>query len=122
MEQQFSLEHDGTAGLYFFTKHSTQLSSVSQVTSHQLQLQQEAEKKSQQAAAEEAAKAKNRVVTEDSYSQLVDSQNVNRNAGDVEARSVTAALSALGVQETEDKHPERYVYTVLQSALLEGCT
>lgn len=81
--------------------------SESKVTSHQLQLQQEAEKKSQQAAAEEAAKAKNRVVTEDSYSQLVDSQNVNRNAGDVEARSVTAALSALGVQETEDKHPER---------------
>ncbi len=82
---------------------------ILQVTSHQLQLQQEADKKAQQAAAEEAAKAKKRVVTEDSYGQLVDSQNVNREATDVEARSVTAALSALGVQESEDKHPERYV-------------
>jgi len=48
------------------------------------------------------------VVTEDSYSQLVDSHNVNRDAGDDGARSVTEALSALGVQEGEDKHPERY--------------
>ena len=79
-----------------------------QVTSHQLQLQQEADKKQQQAAADEAAKAKKREVTEDSYSQLVDSHNANRNASDIEARSVTAALSALGVEEAEDKHPERY--------------
>jgi len=47
-------------------------------------------------------------VTEDSYSQLVDSHNVNRDAGDDGARNVTEALSALGVQEGEDKHPERY--------------
>lgn len=80
-----------------------------QVTSHQLQLQQEAERKAQQAAVEEAAKAKKKVVTEDSYAQMVDTQNVNRNANDVEARSVTEALSALGVKEEEDKHPERYV-------------
>jgi len=79
-----------------------------QVTSHQLQLQQEADRKAQEAAAEEASKAKKRVVTEDSYSQLVDSHNVNRDAGDDGARSVTEALSALGVQEGEDKHPERY--------------
>ena len=79
-----------------------------QVTSHQLQLQQEAEKKAQQAAAEEAAKAKKKVVTEDSYAQLVDTQNVNRDANGVEARSVTEALSALGVKDDEDKHPERY--------------
>lgn len=39
---------------------------------------------------------------------MVDTQNVNRNTNDVEARSVTAALSALGVKEEEDKHPERY--------------
>ncbi|KAL3140213.1 hypothetical protein ABBQ38_004488 [Trebouxia sp. C0009 RCD-2024] len=77
------------------------------VTSHQLQLQQEAERKAQQAAVEEAAKAKKKVVTEDSYAQMVDTQNVNRNANDVEARSVTEALSALGVKEEEDKHPER---------------
>ena len=82
---------------------------MSQVTSHQLQLQQEADKKAQQAAAEEAAKAKKKVVSEDAYSQMVDTQNVNRNANDVEARSVTAALSALGVKEEEDKHPERYI-------------
>lgn len=82
---------------------------MSQVTSHQLQLQQEADKKAQQAAAEEAAKAKKKVVSEDAYSQMVDTQNVNRNANDVEARSVTEALSALGVQEEEDKHPERYI-------------
>jgi len=79
-----------------------------QVTSHQLQLQQEADRKAQEAAAEEASKAKKRVVTEDSYSQLVDSHNVNRDAGDDGARNVTEALSALGVQEGEDKHPERY--------------
>ena len=79
-----------------------------QVTSHQLQLQQEADRKAQEAAAEEASKAKKRVVTEDLYSQLVDSHNVNRDAGDDGARSVTEALSALGVQESEDKHPERY--------------
>ena len=79
-----------------------------QITSHQLQLQQEADRKAQEAAAEEASKAKKRVVTEDSYSQLVDSHNVNRDAGDDGARSVTEALSALGVQEGEDKHPERY--------------
>lgn len=71
---------------------------MSQVTSHQLQLQQEADKKAQQAAAEEAAKAKKKVVSEDAYSQMVDTQNVNRNANDVEARSVTEALSALGVR------------------------
>ena len=81
---------------------------MSQVTSHQLQLQQEAEKKAQQAATEEAAKAKKKVVTEDAYSQMVDTQNVNRGGNDVEARSVTEALSALGVKEEEDKHPERY--------------
>ncbi len=79
-----------------------------QVTSHQLQLQQEVDRKAQEAAVEEASKAKKRVVTEDSYSQLVDSHNVNRDAGDDGARSVTEALSALGVQEGEDKHPERY--------------
>lgn len=92
--------------------HDTSLSFscyVSQVTSHQLQLQQEAEKKAQQASAEEAAKAKKKVVSEDAYSQMVDTQNVNRNANDVEARSVTEALSALGVKEEEDKHPERYI-------------
>ena len=81
-----------------------------QVTSHQLQLQQEADKKAQQAAAEEAAKAKKKVVSEDAYTQMVDTQNVNRNANDVEARSVTEALSALGVKEAEDKHPERYTH------------
>ena len=48
------------------------------------------------------------MVTEDSYGQLVDSQNVNRAANGVEARNVTEALAALGVQEEEDKHPERY--------------
>ena len=48
-------------------------------------------------------------MTEDLYAQMVDTQNVNRNTTDVEARSVTAALSALGVKEEEDKHPERYV-------------
>lgn len=79
-----------------------------QVTSHQLQLQQEADKKAQQAAAEEAAKAKKKVVTEDSYAQMVDTQNVNRDATGVEARNVTEALSALGVKDDEDKHPERY--------------
>ena len=84
-----------------------------QVTSHQLQLQQEADKKQQQAAAAEAAKAKKREVTEDSYSQLVDSHNANRDATDIEARSVTAALSALGVEETEDKHPERYSHDAI---------
>lgn len=47
-------------------------------------------------------------MTEDSYGQLVDSQNVNRAANGVEARNVTEALAALGVQEEEDKHPERY--------------
>lgn len=78
-----------------------------QVTSHQLQLQQEADKKAQAADAAESAKTKNRVVTADSYSQLVDSQNVNRDADDAGARSVTEALSVLGVQESEDKHPER---------------
>ncbi|DBA95901.1 hypothetical protein WJX77_004912 [Trebouxia sp. C0004] len=81
--------------------------SEAKVTSHQLQLQQEADRKAQEAAVEEASKAKKRVVTEDSYSQLVDSHNVNRDAGDDGARSVTEALSALGVQEGEDKHPER---------------
>lgn len=81
--------------------------SETKVTSHQLQLQQEADKKAQEANAAESAKAKNRVVTADSYSQLVDSQNVNRDADDAGARSVTEALSVLGVQESEDKHPER---------------
>jgi len=85
------------------------------VTSHQLQLQQEADRKAQEAAAEEASKAKKRVVTEDSYSQLVDSHNVNRDGGGDGARSVTEALSALGVQEGEDKHPERYF------AAFNGC-
>lgn len=82
-----------------------------QVTAHQLNLQQEADKKAQQAAAAEAAKEKKRVVTEDSYSQLVETQNVNREAGGAEARNVTEALSALGVQEEADKHPERSVLT-----------
>lgn len=82
-------------------------SAAPKVTSHQLTLQQEADRKAQQAAAEEAAKAKKRVVTEDSYVQLVDSQNVNRAANGAEARSVAEALEALGVQEEEDKHPER---------------
>ena len=80
---------------------------LTQVTSHQLNLQQEADRKAQQATAEEAAMAKKRVVTEDSYGELVDSQNVNRAANGVEARNVTEALAALGVQEEEDKHPER---------------
>lgn len=92
-----------------------------QVTSHQLQLQQEAEKKGQQAAAEEAAKAKKKVVSEDAYSQMVDTQNVNRNANEVEARSVTEALSALGVKEEEDKHPERYVPGMGYAELLTSC-
>lgn len=83
------------------------VASCIQVTSHQLTLQQEADRKAQQAAAEEAAMAKKRVVTEDSYVQLVDSQNVNRAANGAEARSVAEALEALGVQEEEDKHPER---------------
>lgn len=92
-----------------------------QVTSHQLQLQQEAEKKGQQAAAEEAAKAKKKVVSEDAYSQMVDTQNVNRNANEVEARSVTEALSALGVKEEEDKHPERYAPGLGYAELLTCC-
>ena len=78
-----------------------------QVTAHQLNLQQEADRKAQQAAAAEAAKEKKRVVTEDSYSQIVETQNVNREASSAEARNVTEALSALGVQDEADKHPER---------------
>jgi hypothetical protein len=49
-------------------------------------------------------------VTEDSYGQLVDTENVNiREEGDVDARSVEAALAALSTSEAspEDRHPER---------------
>ena len=55
-------------------------------------------------------------VTEDSYTQLVDTENVNvREPGEVDARSIEAALTALSTSEgtPEDRHPERCVFLVL---------
>ena len=81
-----------------------------QVTANQLAQQKESEQQHQASAAQEAAKARKRMVSEEQYSQLVEGENLNRDDDAVEARSVTAAISALKLDEQSagDAHPERY--------------
>ena len=78
-----------------------------QVTAFERQKQTEAEKKQQAADAVKAAKEKRRTVDEESYEGIVAVENQNRGAASADARSVAEALSVLGVQEEEDKHPEK---------------
>lgn len=81
-----------------------------QVTAHERQLQRDAEAREQAARAAAAASERSRTVDVASYTQQVEVQNINKGADDVaDARSVEAALAALGVQEdaVEDKHPEK---------------
>jgi hypothetical protein len=51
-------------------------------------------------------------VDEETYAKMVENINTNRIRGaDVDARSVTEALAALGISESaaEDKNPEKWV-------------
>jgi Coiled-coil domain-containing protein 124 /Oxs1 len=61
------------------------------------------------AEAAEKAAARQRMVTEESYTRMVDVGNTNRADDVVEATSVSAALAALEVADAgeADRHPER---------------
>ena len=91
---------------------------MGQVTANQLAQQKEAELHQRESATKEAAKARQRVVSEDQYSQLVEGENLNRDDDGVEARSVTQAISALELDAhtAGDAHPEKCVYCLLQHA------
>ncbi|KAK9803250.1 hypothetical protein WJX73_009945 [Symbiochloris irregularis] len=84
---------------------------ASKVTSHQLQLQKEADKREQDEKAKQAQKAAKREVSEDDYDSLVAVPNINRQADEEpSARTVEGAISLLSVNdasEPEDRHPER---------------
>lgn len=84
-----------------------------QMTAYQLQRQREMEAKRAEEAAKEKSLQTKREVTEDSYSALVEVENINKLAGDVEARNVDQALAGLSVVDGApadlDKHPERWV-------------
>ena len=62
-------------------------------------------------------------VTEDSYVQLVDTANVNRDDTTVEARSVEAAVAALTTADDtpEDRHPERCATDPIRSSKPRQC-
>ena len=78
-----------------------------QVTAFERQKQQEADQKQQAAEAAKAAKDKQRMVDEESYEAQVAVENPNRAVAAADAHTVEEALSVLGVQEEEDKHPEK---------------
>ncbi len=80
-----------------------------QVTANQLAQQKEADLRQRDATSKEAAKARQRTVSEEQYSQMVEGENLNREDDGVEARSVTEAISALELDEPSagDSHPER---------------
>lgn len=84
---------------------------VAKVTNYQLQKQRESDAKARASTAEEDAAAKKRVVSEDAYAALVETENVNRVTEGEEARSVTDAISLLGIAGGKsldvDAHPER---------------
>ncbi|GBF94183.1 hypothetical protein Rsub_07170 [Raphidocelis subcapitata] len=89
------------------------------VTHHELALTREADS----AAAAEAARQRQlearREVDEASYSRLVESENTNRQEDAVEARSMEAAIDALGSLSTSepavDKHPEKRMRAAWQA-------
>ena len=89
-----------------------------QVTANQLAQQKEAELRQRESATKEAAKARQRVVSEDQYSQLVEGENLNRDDDSVEARSVTQAISALELDANTagDAHPEKCACCLPQHA------
>lgn len=84
-----------------------------QVTHHDLQQMQEEEASRREAEARDRALAAKREVTVDSYSRLVDTENVNRQEDAVEARSMEQAIDALSTlavapePASVDKHPEK---------------
>lgn len=77
------------------------------MTAFERQKQQEADQKQQAAEAAKAAKDKQRMVDEESYEAQVAVENPNRAVAAADAHTVEEALSVLGVQEEEDKHPEK---------------
>ncbi|KAK9806108.1 hypothetical protein WJX72_001671 [[Myrmecia] bisecta] len=79
------------------------------VSAHQLSKIKEMEAKQEETEKQKRAAAAKRMVTEDSYSQLVEVENVNREEDLIDARNVTQAIAALSLAEQaeEDKHPER---------------
>lgn len=81
----------------------------SQVTANQLAQQKEAELRQREAATKDVAKARQRMVSEEQYGQLVEGENLNREDDTVEARSVTEAISALELSDNApgDAHPEK---------------
>lgn len=88
-----------------------------QVTAHQLAKQKEVDQKSQEQERKEKAAVAKRSVTEDSYAALVDVTHDNRVDDAVDARSLNAAISALGITaspgaDAEDRHPERCGFVV----------
>lgn len=91
---------------------STKTAKVSEkVTRHQLDQQKAFEAKLKEQQLKEKELAAKREVSEDSYGKLVETENTNREEDVIEARSVEAALQALGVDDTPDadKHPEKRV-------------
>eukprot|EP00891_Asterochloris_glomerata_P007032 jgi/Astpho2/7032/fgenesh1_pg.00107_%23_72_t len=80
---------------------------ATKVTAFERQKQQEADQKQQAAEAAKAAKDKQRMVDEESYEAQVAVENPNRAVAAADAHTVEEALSVLGVQEEEDKHPEK---------------
>ena len=77
------------------------------MTAFERQKQQEADQKQQVAEATKAAKEKQRMMDEESYEAQVAVENPNRAPAAADAHTVEEALSLLGVQEEEDKHPEK---------------
>ncbi len=80
------------------------------VTHHELRLQADAERREQAAEADKRKAAARREVDEDEYARMVEVENRNRVEGEVEARSMEAALAALAMDDKGevDRHPERY--------------
>lgn len=84
------------------------------VTHHDLQKMREEEAAAREAEARERALAAKREVSANSYTRLVDTENVNRQEDTVEARSMEQAIDALSslavagdAGAAADKHPEK---------------
>ncbi|KAI3432305.1 hypothetical protein D9Q98_003865 [Chlorella vulgaris] len=90
------------------------------VTAAQLAHQRERELQQLQQQAEQQSLEKKRIVSEDAYAAAIEVENLNRvEEGVVEAHGVDAALDALTLGGSVDRHPEKRAKAAYQAYLDE---